>query len=490
MAQTIILRFSDFDRPTIAEHQYIIDLHKEAWWGWWKKTTEEDQRDRLEQLANECPLEIGLLDRREWRYYIANLGKIVVPPTGVTCGSPLPEYTPEYYRDEQHPAWFLLSSIKAVSRDDFERQFGGTPMGEPTIFFVEYVGRKAVLDETAKSTLEHREFNVNGNSILHISDLHFGEGHGFQPFETSFGERRLEDKIVECVKKLEETDSTRIGLVIISGDIITKSDNLDFIAAKAFLEKLVELLSIDKNQCVITPGNHDIPLGLESRPGRTYSHEDPFRMFLESFYFKKCRRLERLYTYKFKDPSFIFNVLALNSSRLRKVDLSDYGYIGDHRYLDYLDEIERRNSGYDTVQLTQKGIFNAAVLHHHLIPVEHVSIPERERSVSVTLDAGQIMSNFLRAKMHLVFHGHRHMPFVGRVSRAYKTFKGEWTGLDQNMWIVASGSTGGGETILPKAMRNNTLSVYTPDEGALKIRIFEFNPVQSATLYLEQVISW
>ena len=101
-----------------------------------------------------------------------------------------------------------------------------------------------------------------------------------------------------------------------------------------------------------------------------------------------------------------------------------------------------------------------------------------------------MLSNLLTANMHLVIHGHGHVPFLSRYSSAVKTSEAEWTGLEQHMWIAGCGSIGGARSLLPDTMPKNAFSVYKLQEESVRVYMFEFNSVLNPTKYMEQVINW
>lgn len=72
--------------------------------------------------------------------------------------------------------------------------------------------------------------------LAHISDLHFG---------------KEDKKVVEAL--LEDLSSFPISLVVVSGDLTQRAQPTEFIAARAFLNRLPV-------GYLVVPGNHDIPL--------------------------------------------------------------------------------------------------------------------------------------------------------------------------------------------------------------------------------------
>jgi 3',5'-cyclic AMP phosphodiesterase CpdA len=74
-------------------------------------------------------------------------------------------------------------------------------------------------------------------TILHLSDLHFGESHA---------EGRAE-ALLEVVRR------SRPSVVVVSGDLTRRARSHEFEAARRFLDRVERPL-------VVVPGNHDVPL--------------------------------------------------------------------------------------------------------------------------------------------------------------------------------------------------------------------------------------
>jgi 3',5'-cyclic AMP phosphodiesterase CpdA len=75
-------------------------------------------------------------------------------------------------------------------------------------------------------------------TILHISDLHFGS-----PYVPHVGE-----SVLRAARELPA------DVIVASGDFTQRARREEFVAARAFLDRLPKL------PVVVTPGNHDVPL--------------------------------------------------------------------------------------------------------------------------------------------------------------------------------------------------------------------------------------
>jgi 3',5'-cyclic AMP phosphodiesterase CpdA len=477
----IILRFSDYEVATIPTHQEIIKTGQPVWWGWWKKKHEPMQSEALAEIAKRCPLQIGLVNRMAQEFYSARCTKVIFNPDGSDRPSPEPQCTPNYYRDSLHPAWFEFSSIETLSRKSFVREFGENWRSDSTFFVVEETGSGIPVSQGVPIP----DFvKTNGDSILHLSDLHFGDDHGFPiaQLEEPVHELTLASIISERIRSLPDC---RIGVVIVSGDITTKGDANGNVDANVFFRLLFKLLGIGAEHAVIVPGNHDIWLR-DEHPTWDYHHEEPFRQFLTVAYGSKVSEIERLYV--FRTPGgWTLSIVGLNSARPRRKETMDYGYVGSDRYEPLLRCIDKSNDGKSLTELAHAKRLNFAVLHHHLLPARLVCKPEDSRPVSLTLDAGQLVEDFQASGIHFALHGHQHVPFVGSTARARRA-QNKWTGYEQQLFVIGSGSSGVRAERLEGEMRNNTFGIYTPRENGLHVRMEEFTQSFEPRTFMELLI--
>lgn len=486
--KTIILRFSDAEREegaslnTIDAHRAIIYKNGFVWWGWWKKTHEAFPGDLLEQInaySSAQSIRIGLVNRKGVeRLYFAQCDGCRFKD-GEPIPSPDRSLTPEYYASDSFPAWFKLSRIDEVSRSDFEREFDHVPSLDPTLYEVTSDGSRTRIIPDRTWNLE--PIAGRGHAILHISDMHFGEGHGFllgsvngRGVDIPTLSRKVADSISANVR-------VPIGVVVASGDFITKGNANSYPAAKAFLCELLESLKLDKNCCIIVPGNHDIWTINAELLTRTYAHEDAYRLFLGAFREEKIQDLER--TTRIRTPNGIDLIfVALNSARIRSEKLKEYGYVSRHRYEELLKYV-RSTLLVDPTAAKKAIIF--VVMHHHIMPVAKVDVPEEVRPVSQTLDAGELIEEFAKAGVGYVLHGHQHTPFVGvagKVSIPENQNKA-WTSQKGNLFVLGCGSTGGKHDLLPPELSKNIFSVYVPRADSLEVTFFQFSPHERCSVY-------
>jgi predicted MPP superfamily phosphohydrolase len=483
--KTIILRFSDAEREgltvsTIEAHKEIISRRGSTWWGWWKKEHEALRLELLEQIEGYSryqPIRIGLVNRKVTeRLFLAECTECVVG-RGEPIQSPDARLTPEYYANDKFPAWFRLSKIEQIGRENFIREFVEIPNLDPTLY--------EVINDGERRVIPSRTWNLDriesvGAAILHISDLHFGEGHGF-PLTKEVGRGPEIPPLVDLLtNSIRELTKVPIGVVVASGDFISKGNANSYPDASHFLRELLSRLHLGHEQCILVPGNHDLWTMNVEHPTRTYGHEAPYRSFIREFHLEEIQDLERITRIGLtNDIDLVF--VALNSARIRSDKLKEYGYVSRHRYEELLKYL---NMGLSADRSGRKALI-FAVLHHHVVPVTRVDVPDGERPVSLTLDAGELIGEFCKSHVGYVLHGHKHIPFIGSVSRLNiaDTARRTWDLRRGNLFVLGSGTTGAKRDWLSEEFGKNTFSIYTPTDGRLDVSICQFSPYDRASVY-------
>jgi 3',5'-cyclic-AMP phosphodiesterase len=194
---------------------------------------------------------------------------------------------------------------------------------------------------------------VSTFTIAQLSDLHCGSPH-FVP--------SLLDRAIVEVNELEP------DVVIVSGDLTGDGLRDEYVAAREALNQIA------CKRMIVIPGNHD-------------SRNVGYVHFEELF----GERRSELHA----DG---ISILAVDST---EPDL-DHGVIGRGRY----QWIEERFGA----QESQDSYLRIFVLHHHLLPV-----PGTGRERNVVHDAGDTIECLLRADVHLVLSGHKHVPYAWKL---------------------------------------------------------------------------
>lgn len=449
----IILRFSDYEADTIAEHENVISMGGYVWWGWWKKRHETaelpSERKLRARIERDGVVEVGLLERADSRFYVAKCLEI---RTGLESPAP-DDRVPSYYSDKRCHAWFKLNDIVELDSKEWAAKFGSPPVGDSTVF-------PAQRPKPEVETVVVEASGKPGQSgILHISDLHFGSDHGYKSNGDSIGiEKSLLDRIVGGLE-FEPV------CLVVSGDLTTRGQADGLTSARIFIEKLAERLDLDRNAVVIAPGNHDIPID-DPEVTRDFSNEQPFRDLLQLFYGSELPN-ERIHD--IRDSSGHHLVIGVvNSSRPRRRESMNYGYVGEDRSGPVLKSI-RKIAAHPASRS-----WSALVMHHHVVPAPMFEEPERDRPVSLSLDAGELVSLAQENEVDAILHGHQHLPFVAGITRyAECAPSGVEVRRAQRVLVLGAGSTGvaTGDR-LPEELNLNSYSTYRPfHQGSNEVHV-------------------
>jgi 3',5'-cyclic AMP phosphodiesterase CpdA len=466
---TILLRFRDVtpNIDTIQEHNRIILDKGYVWWGWWKKENEPFRNDILDsiksRLKSEERLSIALFNRTARKFYIVEIEDIKFS-NAKRSKSLDQQSTPEYYRTKLLFAWFKFVAIRETDLNEFKESVGWIPIGRNTLY-------KLPIDK-------HDNFDkcypIKAGNILHLSDIHLGEDYGF-PLEKKPTKTPLLERIQDYFNYRNKID---IDLLVISGDLTSKG-NTSYLssAVKPFLTDLCEILEIEKEQIIIVPGNHDIPL--DSADIMTYKHESAFIDFLTNFYRDDKKELNGIDKFLTSDGIEI-EFLRMNSSRLRTKEESNFGYLGWSDYRAIIENYHDKNS--TSVKI--------AVLHHHLISVpneEPISSDYPFGSVSVTIDSGAVIEGLQEYNYDIVLHGHQHAPGIHRVNRGMKT--DSMLNMEKGLYICGTGSAGAKTGRLGDQIRNNSFSILLVKSDKVEIETVHYNPLKEPETYFKTVLS-
>lgn len=441
----------------ILAHNSLLEAKGKVFWGLWLKDFENRSvtSARLSTLGSELT-KIYVADtthKSDPLVYVAEVRRVVTNGENVS-----PEYVPHYYNDEidKVPIWFELSS--KLIKIDIDSKLTDV-LGVPTIYFLEYRNGHVTNIEPQREFV--RTAAGSPGYLLHLTDIHLGEDHGFSQFDEE--DRRdlsLQLTLTEVLRKDLELQGLRdrISGVVISGDIVTRgawsrpykrgsSEISGLDAAKNFLNDLAKVTNVPPERFFVVPGNHDVVRQVPSDDGATnvlldYKHESGFRSLREQF----CNiyKLAPLnYALRLEVGSTRVMLGMLNSAYLNdQTDFVDYGFVGDDA--ERVFKIMGETSDYIKV----------LVLHHHVLPVYEREVLAKNRSISLTLDAAAIMRRAQEVGVNIVLHGHQHFAKLMSYASCSPEMDKGFRGLKSSIRIVAGGSAGARLDRLPPGESN------------------------------------
>lgn len=201
--------------------------------------------------------------------------------------------------------------------------------------------------------------------LAHLSDLHFG---------------RVDPAAVDGL--LRSLEDARPDLVVVSGDLTQSARTEEFVAARAFLDRLPA-------PTFAVPGNHDLPQwNPVERLARPY---DRYRRFIS-------RELEPVWS----DAEL--GLVGVKSPRRLPRDLNRAaGRVGER-------QLERVLARLDAMP---PELVRIVVVHHPLLLPE---VPPRRPlpAHAFTRGAGRALAAFARHRVRLVLSGHLHLSYARR----------------------------------------------------------------------------
>jgi 3',5'-cyclic AMP phosphodiesterase CpdA len=501
LPDSVLLRVRDLDPElnTIEEHSKIAAARGVVSWGWWKKPLEpmpdpgltvikRELEDKVRELEAEGVS--TLANRMPWIYFINSadrglyrarlLGVHYKPGGGLskapTAGEAVP---PAYYAERELPAWFTVTDFEKLQTGYLERfvwsrENRTTPIQSYTALPERAIG-KGALEDLGKGfdfldsnvslwfitptheigllkrsdfveSLSRTVWPAKGRYAIHLSDLHFGLGHGYRnQLASEAGSRTGRETLLEAILRdlrALRINETQIAIVLVTGDLTWRGDAHEFSNAQSFFESLGDELGLHASQIVIVPGNHDI----EWRDDKGDIDENAnhnFHQFSKNMYVSTPDDTF-LRIHRFDIAGRIVSVIGLNSCRIEKKDTAGLGYVGR----DQLDKALRFLFDlYPPNGQCPKDELRIALVHHHLMPVNFVEdIDWSEKRVSIMLDAEGVLRSLLFAKVRMVMHGHQHQPFASDVRRIVPgyvdPFAGKEHNLDDRIAIIGGGSIG------------------------------------------------
>jgi 3',5'-cyclic AMP phosphodiesterase CpdA len=258
--------------------------------------------------------------------------------------------------------------------------------------------------------------------VVHISDLHFGAKHRFEPGRTAAGDvpedpaqPTLSAKLRE---DLQDEDPGCPVIICITGDLTETAATEELMDAEECLKDLARMPILGKprglESVFVVPGNHDTAFANARAEVRWQSWSDFFnRIFKTSHQSDSSLTGCSLHDYT-DDLGAI--VACLNSAyyvQKGKPD-EDRGRL-DTGQLTWLEN--------ELAKIPAERLGSAiriALLHHH--PVLIPALAEPGRGYDAVHGSGLLLSCLRRYGFHVILHGHKHNPhtFTDDVNPAFQ----------------------------------------------------------------------
>ena len=285
-----------------------------------------------------------------------------------------------------------------------------------------------------------KNFEVGSDTLLWLSDLHFGKDDVFKV-------KADESTDITLTKHIQNvcTDFENLGGLIITGDITSCCKEEGFTKAKEFIYDLNRQLSriLISENIIFCPGNHDF-VRKEEKLGDDYPKkvsENPdsikyYKDFYSSIHnlfpneYMACGRKLLMST------GITVEIVALNSLILQQYeDFNGHGFLSSEQ-LEYVAKSMQweKNSQTNSVRI--------AIMHHHYMPTCLVEQIEVKKPSSVVYDAERLAQWLVKYNVKLLLHGHKHQSFVSKVGHFDSKDDEINENTIKNFYIVGMGGTG------------------------------------------------
>jgi 3',5'-cyclic AMP phosphodiesterase CpdA len=319
--------------------------------------------------------------------------------------------------------------------------------------------------------------------ILHLSDLHFGERHRFDPARAvtggalaSRGTRSLFDKLNEDLSAefptgLAPFETGGLGtancpvLVCLSGDFTQTGTFSEFAEAEKFIRDVAASQHVQAEglkRIFIVPGNHDV-LYEKSDIGERWQQYVEFynRLYGTRIPITEPWQLDVVHD-RVDDLGAI--VVCVNSAIYVTKGSKDQhrGQVDEaqldnlHKQLKAIKESRRRSA------------IRIAMVHHH--PILVPPLAEADRNYDAIERSGQLLNLLHDFGFHVLLHGHKHLPLslLDDQRNAFEVTR------DRPLVVVAGGSVG--STGLPdqpgRCNCYNLIKVkWNPEAGQSRVHI-------------------
>lgn len=442
----LVIRFKNLGtNDSILEHNKIVEKKGYVWGGWWAHSDEQLPLDKiaiLQSISLERTITLFLVNSEINNIYPVVVSDIKFSHDRKKIPSPEIEYTPNYYKNHNLLLWFKIISIQQVINHNsvineysycqyssfktsilhdysvFDKKIiskiNEFSMQSRTIFFIrEKKGGDSEFDVNFRinkrvENISQQYFQVKGNSIMLLSDLHFSETGEHFAFADGKGEYIYSIKtLLQSVN--EVCFDKDIASLLIAGDLTWSGRKKEYELSEQFILGLINQFQIDRKLITIVPGNHDINFNeKEYNEGDKveigYAEEKSkigYRDFYKKIYGASPNEYLAVGRKVLLENCLPLDIVGLNSNCLQqnKNHFRGMGFIGNKQLKMIENEMGWNNSSYS---------YKILVLHHHLYPVEYIEEPTMDYSYSICLDAGLISSFIVRNKIDLVIHGHKH----------------------------------------------------------------------------------
>jgi 3',5'-cyclic AMP phosphodiesterase CpdA len=315
-------------------------------------------------------------------------------------------------------------------------------------------------------------------TLIHLTDIHFGPKHAFQPPLPPDGHPAVARGWPTLLKSLSDDwtsgtfadrgapptpsgfpparlqadgkpdPNTRV-IVAITGDLTETSKDTEFADAEAFIRGCTESAIFGWRMApadvFVVPGNHDLQWAEKTPTGRWLPFSNFYTKLRKTFFdADHPEGLTRLIDQS--DNGLI--VAEINSSAYIQKANENRGQVDQGAIASLRDELEKID------RARRQRAIKVALVHHH--PVHLPGLAEASEGYSALVNSNALLERLREYGLHVILHGHKHVPFTFWYDPACA-----WIGNRSYPLMIAAGGTAGSTEIAPVPGATNTYNVIT-----------------------------
>ncbi len=306
--------------------------------------------------------------------------------------------------------------------------------------------------------------------IVHLSDIHFGSGHRFDPLEAEGGGPGVAagrtTLLESLLKDLDLPDPECPVLICLTGDLTTINSDQEYRRAEELVHGLATNPVLGRVRGIESifaiPGNHDVDYtpGLDMR-ARLRNWMD-FENRVWGTNVRPEKPFDGVLVHDLVDSKGVIVVRVNSAAYVERATKEEKRGVVDEAQLEALDQQLRH-----IPKTRRESAIRIALVHHHPILIPQLAEPGR--GYDAIQNSGQLLTLLRRHGVHVVLHGHKHDPHIF----AEDSRPGFAQAYRQPMIVAAGGSAGSRE--LPPPNRRNSYNLvwvkWHPDAQQTRVSI-------------------
>ncbi len=263
----------------------------------------------------------------------------------------------------------------------------------------------------AKTLTKPRISDPKQLTIIHVSDIHFGEHHRFSPGKAvGPGNLPMEghpELIDALVNDLAGPDPDCPVIVCITGDLAEKSKPEEFREAEKFIKRLAQEKIFGRprglSNIFVVPGNHDTAFSATTVEDRW----SPWTNFYNETFDKSFRPRDSRSRFSFHNRVDDLGAIILCLSSAEYVQQNT---ANERRGVINQDQLRKMKEFLNDIPSERlDSAIRIALIHHH--PVLIPGLAENEEGYDAIENARFLLNELRKFGFHLILHGHKHSPY-------------------------------------------------------------------------------